>query len=69
MAEPHRPAPAALRQGTVADIDTMTQERMLTAYDTEQTALNSAITQLQSEIDAKRNEAQGIANSKSCPVR
>jgi site-specific DNA recombinase len=61
----------------VADIDTMTQElfeekhrgnvpdnifkRMLAAYDTEQTSINSSIAQLQSEIDAKRNESHGIA--------
>jgi hypothetical protein len=32
-------------------------KRMLTAYDTEQTTLNSSIAQLQSEIDAKRNES------------
>jgi hypothetical protein len=61
----------------VAEIDTMTKElfeekhrgnvpdnifkRMLAAYDKEQTALNNTIALLQSEIDAKRNESQGIA--------
>ena len=61
----------------VIEIDTMTQElfaekhhgnvpdnifkRMLSAYDTEQTTLNIAIAQLQSEIDTKRNETQSIA--------
>ena len=66
----------------VAEIDELTQDlfaekhhgnvpdnifkRMLSAYDTEQTALNIAIAQLQSEIDVKRNESQSIAKWVSC---
>lgn len=36
-------------------------KRMLAAYDTEQTALNTSIIQFLSETDAKRNETQSIA--------
>jgi predicted RNase H-like nuclease (RuvC/YqgF family) len=61
----------------VTETDRMTQElfkekhrgnvpdniykRMLTTYDAEQTTLNNTIVQLQSEIDAKRNESQNIS--------